>query len=30
MLDQMLEKLGSKPGDTVVFIADTPKLLPMH
>ncbi|MBT5028600.1 MAG: aspartate--tRNA ligase [Nitrospinaceae bacterium] len=27
MLDRMLEKLGSKPGDTVVFIADTPKIV---
>ena len=27
MLDQMLKKLGSKPGDTVVFIADTPKIV---
>lgn len=25
MLDRMLGKLGSKPGDTVVFIADAPK-----
>jgi aspartyl-tRNA synthetase len=27
MLDKMLEALGSKPGDTVVFIADTPKIV---
>ena len=27
MLDQMLKKLGSEPGDTVVFIADTPKIV---
>jgi aspartyl-tRNA synthetase len=27
MLDKMLETLGSKPGDTVVFIADTPKIV---
>ncbi len=27
MLDRMLEKLESKPGDTVVFIADTPKIV---
>ena len=27
MLDKMLEKLGSKQGDTVVFIADTPKIV---
>ncbi|MDE0847958.1 MAG: aspartate--tRNA ligase [Nitrospinaceae bacterium] len=27
MLDQMLKALGSQPGDTVVFIADTPKIV---
>ena len=27
MLDRMLAALGSKPGDTVVFIADTPKIV---
>ena len=27
MLDRMLEKLQSKPGDTIVFIADTPKIV---
>ena len=27
MLDRMLEKLESKPGDTIVFIADTPKIV---
>ena len=27
MLDQMLKKLGSEPDDTVVFIADTPKIV---
>ena len=27
MLDNMLKALGSEPGDTVVFIADTPKIV---
>ncbi len=27
MLDRMLKTLGSQPGDTVVFIADTPKIV---
>ena len=27
MLDQMLKALGSQPGDTVVFIAHTPKIV---
>ena len=27
MLDNMLKELGSEPGDTVVFIADTPKIV---
>jgi aspartyl-tRNA synthetase len=27
MLDRMLKALGSQPGDTVVFIADTPKIV---
>ncbi len=27
MLDHMLKTLGSQPGDTVVFIADTPKIV---
>ena len=27
VLDQMLKALGSQPGDTVVFIADTPKIV---
>jgi aspartyl-tRNA synthetase len=27
MLDNMLKTLGSEPGDTVVFIADTPKIV---
>jgi aspartyl-tRNA synthetase len=27
MLDQMLKALGSQPGDTIVFIADTPKIV---
>jgi aspartyl-tRNA synthetase len=27
MLDKMLKALGSQPGDTVVFIADTPKIV---
>ena len=27
MLDKMLDALGSQPGDTVVFIADTPKIV---
>ncbi len=27
MLDKMLKALDSKPGDTVVFIADTPKIV---
>ena len=27
MLKEMLKALGSKPGDTVVFIADTPKIV---
>ena len=27
MLDKMLKALGSEPGDTVVFIADTPKIV---
>ena len=27
MLDRMIEKLGSKTGDTVVFIAATPKIV---
>jgi aspartyl-tRNA synthetase len=27
MLDNMLKALGSEPGDTVVFIADTPKVV---
>ena len=27
MLDRMLKALGSQPGDTIVFIADTPKIV---
>ncbi len=27
MLDRMLKTLGSKPGDTIVFIADTPRIV---
>ena len=27
MLDKMLKALGSEPGDTVVFIADTPRIV---
>ena len=27
MLDRMLKTLGSKPGDTIVFIADTPRVV---
>ena len=27
MLDRMLKVLGSQPGDTIVFIADTPKIV---